>query len=216
MLTDREYHLSKEQLRYLKVKRILDLFFSAAGLLFLCLLYIFIKIASLITHDFAPIIYRQVRVGLNGKEFVLYKFRTMVPAADEKLSELLDQKIYKEEWDEKQKISDDPRITSVGKILRITSLDELPQLINVLKGEMSLVGPRPLVPGELERHGGKIMYQIIMPGLTGWWGCNGRSNLTYAERLELEYYYIENVSMALDVKCIIKTIISVMKNEGAK
>ena len=123
---------------------------------------------------------------------------------------------YKKEWEEEQKFSNDPRITKVGRILRKTSIDELPQMINVLKGDMSLVGPRPLVDGELEQHGGLKLYQRVKPGITGWWGCNGRSNIDYRERLELEYYYVRNCSLYLDILCIFRTIVAVIKKDGAQ
>ena len=101
-------------------------------------------------------------------------------------------------------------------MLRSTSIDELPQLLNVFMGDMSLVGPRPLVVNELESHNGLKLYQKVRPGITGWWGCNGRSNIDYGERLELEYYYIKNCSLYLDLFCILKTIFAVMKKDGAR
>ena len=140
----------------------------------------------------------------------------MVPDADRILRELLEDEKYKAEWEANQKLSDDPRITKTGRLLRKTSIDELPQIINVLKGEMSLVGPRPLVPGELEAHGGMKLYQQVKPGITGWWGCNGRSNINYRERLELEYYYVKNYSIYLDFLCVLRTVFSILKREGAE
>lgn len=141
----------------------------------------------------------------------------MVPDADEVLKELLKKKRYKKEWDKSQKIENDPRITKVGKFLRKTSLDELPQFINVLKGDMSLIGPRPLVKGELDKYNGNhTIYESVKPGITGWWACNGRSATTYKKRLELEYYYVKNISLLLDVKCIFLTIKAVVSRNGAK
>ena len=140
----------------------------------------------------------------------------MVPNAGEILKELLMQDEYREEWEKNQKFENDPRITKVGKFLRKTSLDELPQLINVLLGEMSLIGPRPLVEGELEAHGGLKLYQKVKPGITGWWGCNGRSNIEYRERLELEYYYVKHVSLYLDMLCLVRTFVAVLKKSGTK
>ena len=104
----------------------------------------------------------------------------------------------------------------MGRILRRASLDELPQFLNVLKGEMSAIGPRPLVPGELEAHGGRALYNKVKPGLTGWWGCNGRSDIEYEERLELEYYYITHCSLYLDALCVLRTAAAVFKREGAQ
>ncbi|WP_217969377.1 sugar transferase [Adlercreutzia caecimuris] len=120
------------------------------------------------------------------------------------------------EWEKDQKFSADPRVTRIGRLLRRTSLDELPQFINVLKGEMSLVGSRPLIPGELESHGGRQLYNKVKPGITGWWGCNGRSNIEYYERLELEYYYVTHCSLYLDLLCIFRTTVAVFKREGAQ
>jgi len=114
------------------------------------------------------------------------------------LKEMLKNPDYAAEWAENQKFEHDPRITKVGSFLRKTSLDEWPQFINVLFGDMSLVGPRPLVPGELEEHGGLQLYNRLRPGITGWWGCNGRSNIDYKERLDLEYHYIKNVGFVID------------------
>ena len=140
----------------------------------------------------------------------------MVPDAEERLVEMLKDPVYKAEWDKNQKFENDPRITKVGNFLRKTSLDELPQLINVLKGDMSLIGPRPLVPQELEQHDGLRMYCVMKPGITGWWGCNGRSDVSYEERLDMEYYYIKNCSIWLDIKIIWLTVISILKKKGAK
>ena len=128
----------------------------------------------------------------------------MVPNAGEVLVELLKDEKYRAEWEANQKFKNDPRITKVGNFLRKTSIDELPQLMNVFVGDMSLVGPRPLVEGELADHNGLKLYQKVKPGLTGWWGCNGRSNINYKERLELEYYYVKHCSLYLDVICILR------------
>ena len=142
----------------------------------------------------------------------------MIWNADEVLHNvLLKQKKYKEEWDKYQKLNDDPRITKVGKLLRKTSLDELPQFINVLKGDMSLIGPRPLIEGELDAHkGNHEIYESVRPGISGWWAANGRSATDYEKRLELEYYYCENCSLLLDIRCIFKTIKVVLFRDGAK
>jgi len=155
-------------------------------------------------------------VGKNGRPIRIYKYRSMVPNAGEILKELLKDEKYREEWQKNQKLENDPRITKVGKFLRKTSLDELPQLINVLIGEMSLVGPRPLVEGELEDHEGLKLYQKVKPGITGWWGCNGRSNIEYRERLELEYYYVKHVSPYIDILCLFRTVLAVLKRDGAQ
>lgn len=201
---------------YLLVKRILDIFFGLFGIIILIPVTLFVKIAYLLSGDKAKIFYRQKRVGLNGKEIRIWKFRSMVPNADEVLKDLLKDEKYRKEWEKDQKFANDPRITKVGAFIRKTSIDELPQLINVFFGDMSLVGPRPLVPGELAAHDGLLLYQRVKPGITGWWACNGRSNIDYKERLELEYYYVKNCSFYLDILCIIRTVFAVLKKEGAQ
>ena len=202
---------------YLITKRLFDIILSLFGILFLIPLSIIIKISYILNKDYSSIFYTQTRIGKNGKEFKLYKFRSMIPNADEVLKELIKKEPYKSEWKKSQKISNDPRITKMGNILRKTSLDELPQLINVIKGDMSFIGPRPLIIGELDSHGGNHkIYESVKPGLSGWWACNGRSSLTYEERLELEYYYCNNASLLLDIKCMLKTIKVVFKKSGAK
>ena len=140
----------------------------------------------------------------------------MVYNADEVLAEMLKDEKYKEEWNKNQKFEQDPRITKVGRFIRKTSIDEMPQFINLINGEMSLVGPRPLVEGELENHDGLKLYNKVKPGITGWWACNGRSNIEYRERLELEYYYVQNCSLLLDIICLLRTVLVVLKKEGAK
>lgn len=204
------------QMLYLAIKRVIDIICGILGLIVLVPITILVKLANLISGDRARIFYRQVRVGQNGKTIKIWKFRSMVPNADEVLNELLQEENYRLEWEKNQKFEKDPRITKVGRILRKTSIDELPQLLNVLKGDMSLVGPRPLVNGELEQHGGLKLYQRVKPGITGWWGCNGRSNIDYRERLELEYYYVKNCSLYLDLLCIFRTAIAVLKKDGAQ
>ncbi|QTE67040.1 exopolysaccharide biosynthesis polyprenyl glycosylphosphotransferase [Clostridiales bacterium] len=204
------------QMLYLALKRLVDFVCGLIGVIILIPVTVIVKLIYLLTGDKAKIFYRQKRIGQNGKEIRIWKFRSMVPNADEILKELLKDEIYRKEWEENQKFSNDPRITKVGKILRKTSIDELPQMINILKGDMSLVGPRPLVAGELEQHGGLKLYQKVKPGITGWWGCNGRSNIDYRERLELEYYYVRNCSFYLDILCIFRTALAVIKKDGAQ
>ena len=198
------------------LKRIFDIFFALLGLVLMLPVVIAVKIAYLLSGDNAGIFYSQKRVGKGGREFIILKFRSMSNDADSILQELLKEEKYRKEWEEKQKFTDDPRITRVGRALRETSLDELPQIINVLKGDMSFVGPRPLVPGELEKHNGLPLYQEVKPGITGWWACNGRNNIDYPERLDFEYYYVKNRSFCLDMLCIFKTIRAVISREGAQ
>ncbi len=202
---------------YIFIKRIFDLILSLIGIVFLIPLYIFIRLLYIFTGDFHRIIFVQTRVGKNGKHFKLFKFRTMVINADERLKQLLKEPKYQKEWNKFHKISNDPRITRVGRFLRKSSLDEVPQFINVLLNKLSIIGPRPLVPGELEEHhGDKKLYWSVKPGLTGWWAVNGRSLKNYKERLELEYYYISHRSLLLDTKIVFMTLSSIFKNSGAK
>lgn len=210
------YSFTGKQMVYLAIKRVIDILFGFVGLIAMLPLMVIIKIAYLASGDKKSIFYSQLRVGVNGQPFKMYKFRSMAYNADEILRELLKDEKYRKEWEENQKFEDDPRITGIGRFLRKTSLDEIPQFINVLKGDMSLIGPRPLIRGELEMHNGLQLYHLVKPGVTGWWGCNGRSNTTYDERLELEYFYIKNCSLYLDVLCIVKTIAVVLKRDGAK
>lgn len=210
------YAYDARKMFYLLVKRVCDFFFGLLGCALLIPLTAIVKISYLASGDNAPIFYYQKRVGQYGKTFKLYKFRSMVPNADEILKDLLKDEKYRKEWDANQKFDDDPRITKIGKMLRKLSLDEVPQFINLIKGDMSLIGPRPLVIGELNDHNGLTLYNKVKPGITGWWACNGRSNINYRERLELEYYYVKNCSLYLDVVCIVRTILAVLKREGAQ
>ena len=210
------FSFSRRQKIYLHIKRFWDILLSLCGCVILIPLTIFVKLAYLLHHDTADIFFFQNRVGMNGKLFRIIKYRSMVPDAEDQLAELLQDENNLKEWNEKQKLENDPRASKVGRFLRRTSLDEFPQLINVIKGDMSLVGPRPLVEGELEQHGGLKYYQIIRPGITGWWACNGRSNIDYDRRLEMEYYYIKNCSLFLDLVCLFRTIFVVLKKDGAQ
>ena len=209
------YSFDGKKMAYLAFKRICDFVIGLFGCILLLPVIIVVKISNLLSGDFAPIFYYQTRVGQYGKPFKLYKFRSMVPNADKILAELLEHEEYRKQWDANQKFDNDPRITKIGRILRKTSLDEMPQFINMLKGEMSLIGPRPLVVGELTAHDGLTLYNRVKPGITGWWACNGRSNINYRERLELEYYYVKNCSLYLDLICIMRTVVAVIKREGA-
>ena len=209
---------SVRELVYLFVKRCFDIVCGLIGVVCLVPLIVIVKIVNICNKDFDSIFYFQKRIGKDGKEFKLYKFRSMVVNADEILAQTLknDKKIA-EELKKYQKFENDPRITKIGNILRKTSLDEVPQFINILKGDMTMIGPRPLVPGELDSHNGNHeIYESVRPGITGWWACNGRSATTYEERLDLEYYYVKNRSLWLDIKCVFKTISAVICKKGAK
>ena len=206
-----------KRITYFATKRTFDLLCCLIGLIALLPVAVITKICYLLTGDTKTIFYKQKRIGKNGKFIYIYKFRSMVHNADEVLKELLKDPKYKKEWDKNQKLENDPRITKIGNILRKTSLDELPQFINVLIGDMSLIGPRPLVEGELDAHNGNHeVYESVRPGISGWWAANGRSCTDYEERLDLEYYYCRNCSIKLDIKCIFRTIKAVICRTGAK
>lgn len=209
------FSMSKKM--YFIIKRLTDIIFALLGCILLVPIALIVKISYILNKDFDSIFFKHKRIGKNGKEFNLYKFRTMVPNAEEVLKKMLKQEKYKKEWDLNQKLSKDPRITKIGNILRKTSLDEVPQFINILKGDMSLIGPRPLINGELDAHNGNHeLYESIRPGITGWWAANGRSATTYEKRLELEYYYCKNCSIMLDIRCIFRTVKAVIFKTGAK
>lgn len=202
---------------YAVVKRLFDIVFSLVGLVLLLPTTLIIKVVYCFTGDFHPIFYKQERVGKKGKKFKILKFRSMSWDADQKLEKLLAKEKYRKQWEEYQKIDDDPRVTKVGKFIRTGSIDEMPQFINVFLGQMSVVGPRPLVPGELRLHkGDEKKYTSVKPGITGYWAMRGRSNNDYEERLKLEYYYIDNRSIKLDCKILLKTLDVVFRKEGAK
>lgn len=204
---------------YRIIKRLIDIVIGLVGVIILIPITTVLYIVNIFADESkGPLFYDQLRVGKNGKYFKIYKFRTMIVGADEILKKYLaENEEARKEFEETQKLSNDPRITKLGRILRKTSLDEFPQFINVLKGDMSLIGPRPLVKGELDAHNGNHeIYESVKPGISGWWAANGRSATTYEKRLELEYYYAENFSLWLDIKCVFKTIVSVIKKEGAK
>lgn len=202
---------------YFGIKRFFDIFCSLLGILMLIPVAIVTKICYIASGDKKSIFYKQKRIGKDGKFIYIYKFRSMVHNADEVLKELLKKPEYKKEWDLNQKFEHDPRITKIGNILRKTSLDEFPQFINVIKGDMSMIGPRPLVEGELDAHNGNHrIYESVRPGISGWWACNGRSATSYEKRLELEYYYCRHCSLGLDIKCIFLTIAAVLLKKGAK
>ena len=210
-----KYSFDSSQAVYLVVKRIFDILLGLVGCVLLVPVVLLVKLAYLLSGDTSPIFYAQDRVGYRGRPFKLYKLRSMVPDADEVLARLLEDPANRVEWEESQKLANDPRITPIGRFLRKTSLDEFPQFVNVVKGEMSIVGPRPLLAGELDEHGGLSLYHKVRPGITGWWACNGRSNISYRERLELEYHYVRHCSLYLDVLCVLRTFFAVFRREGA-
>lgn len=199
---------------YLKFKRVIDFLIALLALVLFSPVFIIIALCIKFTSK-GSVIYKHKRVGKEGKDIYLYKFRTMVSDANH--FEKYFTKEQMEEFQKNYKLDHDPRITKVGRVLRVLSLDELPQLLNILKGDMALIGPRPVISKELEYFKGKKdLVLSVLPGLTGWWACNGRSCTTYDERVNLEAYYAENISFRLDVKCFFKTIKVVIERKGAK
>ena len=198
---------------YRLIKRIFDFILSLIGIAIMSPLFLIISI--MIKCDTkGPVFFKQRRIGLNGKPLYIYKFRTMVTNAEELIASFTPEQ--KKEWEESYKLKDDPRITRVGKILRKTSLDELPQLINIIKGEMSIIGPRPVVEEELSWYGNDVdLVLSVKPGLTGWWAVNGRSEVPYPKRCDLELYYVKNASLALDVRILLGTLNVVFSQRGA-
>jgi len=197
------------------VKRVFDAVISA--LLLLVLAPVFLYLGYQIKKDGGPIFYSQQRIGRQGKPFRCYKFRSMVVDADSVLDEILSGNLeFRDQWVREQKLKDDPRITQIGRRLRKYSLDELPQLWNVLKGDMSLVGPRPVLADELARYGNSASYYLqIPPGITGLWQVSGRNNLSYETRVNLDSWYVRNWSLWYDITILFKTIKVVFTRDGA-
>ena len=196
------------------VKRFADIICSAIAIILLSPFFIIISIAIKATSK-GPVIFVHKRVGKNGKKIGIYKFRSMVINAEELIEKFTPEQ--KEEFKKNFKLKNDPRITKIGKFLRKTSLDELPQLFNILKGDLSIVGPRPIMEVETKIYGKyKDMLLSVKPGLTGFWAANGRSDTSYKRRRAMEIYYVKNRSLLFDIKIILKTAVSVFKGEGAK
>ncbi len=202
---------------YQILKRIIDIISALFGLIILCPLIAIVYIANKIAKDDGPIFFMQKRIGEDGKLFRLYKFRTMVVNADKILmKKLKDDKEFREKYLSYRKVENDERITKIGKFLRKTSLDEFPQFINVIKGDMSLVGPRPYLFREKKDMNEYYDYIIkCKPGITGLWQVSGRNKNTFQERLKLDLEYYNNRNLLYDIKIILKTVLSVFKKEGA-
>ena len=198
------------------LKRVFDLTLSLLGLVVALPVGILIALAVYIDSP-GPVIFAHLRIGQKRRVFPCYKFRTMVPDAEEKLREyLLENPAAMAEWEDSFKLKDDPRITRVGRFLRKTSLDELPQLLNVLKGEMSLVGPRPIVRREIIKYGEYFRdFALVPPGITGMWQVNGRSDTTYEERVRMDSWYVRNWSVWIDLVYLLKTVRVVFSGKGA-
>lgn len=206
------------KIKHIPIKRGFDIFFSALCLLIGAPFFLIIAFLIFVTSP-GKVIYSHERIGRGGKPFRCYKFRSMYPDADQRLKDILaSHPLLREEWEKTYKLKNDPRITPIGSFLRKTSLDELPQFWNVLKGDLSVVGPRPVVKEEIEKYfclkANKIL--SIRPGLTGPWQVSGRSDIKcYQKRIQLDEYYVDNHSLLLDIKLIAKTIPAMLSSKGA-
>ncbi|MGH1421773.1 MAG: sugar transferase [Hyphomonas sp.] len=198
-------------------KRVFDIVVSASALLALSPLILAFAIAIKI-QDGEKALFKQKRFGLNGETFNCFKLRSMVPDARERLEALLaSDPAARQEWEETQKLTDDPRITALGHFIRKTSIDELPQLYNVLRGDMSLVGPRPIVENEIEKYGENFnFYCEVRPGVTGLWQVKGRSDTTYPERVAMDVEYVRTHSFIGDIMIVLKTVPAVLMSKGAR
>ena len=202
---------------YAGTKRLFDLFGSFCGLIILLPTILVVKIDTILSGDFHSIFYTQERVGKNGQTFKLYKFRSMVPDADDQLKKILRKNPdLAKEYRKMKKLENDPRITKIGKILRQTSLDELPQLINIIKGDMSIIGCRPYLPREVkDMHENYDEIIKMRPGLTGFWQVSLRNRGTFKERVAMETYYSRNCDFAFDWDILKQTVKSVIEKTGA-
>lgn len=198
------------------VKRSFDIIGSISGLILLSPLLLMIALLVKIS-DGGSVFYGHRRIGRDGKPFFCLKFRTMVPDGDEVLAKYLaENPTAREEWNQTRKLRDDPRVTSVGAVLRKLSLDELPQIINILRGEMSIVGPRQVVKDEIEMYGPSAVYYFrSRPGLTGLWQISGRNDVSYDTRIAFDRHYVENWSFRRDLLIIVKTVPAVCMSRGS-
>ena len=213
-----DFEKKKVSMVYLVSKKVIDIIAGIIGTILLLPVTIIVWIVRILKHENdGPLFFEQLRIGKNGKQFRMYKFRTMVMNADEKLYEYLEEnEEARKEYKKYKKLKDDPRITKLGIFLRKTSLDEFPQFINILKGEMSLVGPRPYLHRE-RNDMGDYYDQIVQvkPGITGYWQVNGRNDVDFEERTYMDTYYIEHRGIIMDIKIILKTVLKIFKKEGA-
>lgn len=199
-----------------KSKRIFDVLIASITLIVFLPLFAFVVLLLKLT-DPGPVIFRHIRVGQGGRRFACFKFRSMVLDSDKVLKTLLESDpAARKEWDRTQKLANDPRITPLGKFLRQSSLDELPQLINVIRGDMSLVGPRPIVPSELTRYGDKLsLYLQARPGITGIWQVSGRNDCGYDRRIEMDANYVRNWRFSTDFVILLRTLGAVLAQRGS-
>lgn len=208
--------IKKQSLTYLFFKRLTDIVLSLLALICFSQVFLGVWIANRFGDNKGPLFFKQTRIGKNGKPFKMYKFRSMIVNADEILHSNIE--LYEKYVENNYKLEpdEDPRITKLGRWLRRTSIDEIPQFINILKGDMSIVGPRPVVKEELKEYGDRVdKFLSVKPGAMGLWQASGRSNIGYPERCDLELSYVDHASYWYDVKIMFKNIISIFKNTGA-
>ena len=203
---------------YSVLKRLFDICVGLVGTLLLLPIMLFVKIANLLSGDNDPILFKQKRIGKNGKDIYIYKIRSMVPNAEKVLEDLMrENPEIKKEYEANKKLENDPRITRVGKFIRKTSLDEFAQFVNILKGDMTVVGPRPYLIKEKEDMG--VYYEDVVqckPGLTGLWQVEGRSDIGFVNRCRLDRFYNEHKGIWFDTKIFFKTFVSVLQSKGAR
>ncbi len=205
---------SSHKKSYRITKRVLDIIISAIGLILTLIPMAIVALLIRLESPGSPV-YIHHRMGKNGKDLPLLKFRSMYKDADRMFQSFTEEQ--KAEWEKNFKLENDPRITKVGKFLRKSSMDELPQLINVLKGELSIVGPRPIVAKELEKYGeDKEKFLSVIPGLTGYWQAYARNDCSYEQRIEMELNYVENANFWWDIKIMFVTIGTVLSGKGAR
>lgn len=199
-----------------KAKRIFDVIVASITLFLFLPLFAFVVLLLKLT-DPGPVIFSHVRVGQGGRRFACLKFRSMVTDSDKVLKSLLESDpTARAEWERTQKLTNDPRITAVGKFLRQSSLDELPQLINVIRGDMSLVGPRPVVPSEVGRYGEKLgLYLQARPGIIGVWQVSDRNDCGYYQRIEMDANYVRNWRISNDIVILMRTLGAVIARKGS-
>ncbi len=206
----------KQSAWYLFWKRLTDIVLSAIALICFSPIFLVVWIMSLFGENKGPLFFKQTRIGKNGRPFKIYKFRSMIVNADEILH--ANPELYQKYVDNNYKLEpeEDPRVTKLGHWLRKTSIDEIPQFINILRGEMSIIGPRPVVKEELVEYGDRVdKFLSVKPGAMGLWQASGRSNIGYPERCDLELSYVDLASYWFDIKIMFKNIISIFKSTGA-
>lgn len=206
----------KQSAWYLFWKRLTDIVLSTIALICFSPIFLVVWVMTLFGENKGPLFFKQTRIGKNGRPFKIYKFRSMIVNADEILH--ANPELYQKYVDNNYKLEpeEDPRVTKLGHWLRKTSIDEIPQFINILRGEMSIIGPRPVVKEELVEYGDRVdKFLSVKPGAMGLWQASGRSNIGYPERCDMELSYVDQASYWFDIKIMFKNIISIFKSTGA-